>query len=467
MSGTKQGFAETRLGKLGAFLPLLCMVFGILIMSLCGMRGIKNMWAACFLGIVVGWLVIKDSKKFMKAVSDGVRDPVLGAMIPIFFVSGILGKILSAAHMGDGVLYWISKLNVSPAWMPLVIFVCAGILSVGSGSSSAALSALPAVLLPVAYAMGCDPGLSVAAIISGAILGDNLAPISDSCIASAMTQEVDVSKTFRYRVKYSLGMAIVCGALYAFFGFRLNAGTSSESLVIDPVYASSVVFLVVPILIIVIMLKNGNFFNAMLIGELVGVAMLFLFGYATPATVFAGDGLIASGISAMTDGVIFIIFIFIIISLTKATGCMEIIQDATLKVAGKGGRGNEIIAGLMAVASACIVASGTSAINFCGPVVRGIMKPTKISRARTASIIGGICQSVGYMVPWCVTAVMFPGIIISLGAAPETFTATDWTPYLFYNFALLIVYWGLILTGFDKKIETDEELAADGIVLDK
>lgn len=42
--------------------------------------------------------------------------------------------------------------------------------------------------MPFGAALGCDVPLMAGAILSGAIFGDNLAPVSDVAIISAMTQ---------------------------------------------------------------------------------------------------------------------------------------------------------------------------------------------------------------------------------------------------------------------------------------
>ncbi len=465
MSKNKE-FAETYLGTLGIFLPMIGMVGGILTMSICGMRGTSNMQAACFLAMVLGWLVYKDKKKFQSAVIKGIQSPVLANLIPVMLLSCVLGELLVAAHLSDGLLYWATKMNLSPALMPLLIFGIGALVSLASGSSAAAITSLRPILLPMAYAMGCNPALCTGALIASGQVGDNLAPISDSTIASAMTQEVDVSKAFRYRIKYSVLCGLVSAVLYAVCGYIQSPGSLSETAQADATYAASVAFLVIPIIIMVIMLKTNNFFNAVLTGELVCIIMLLAFGYTDIKTIFASDGLIAGGLAASTSTVIFLILVFVVISICNEAGCMEAIQEILESKAGNSVAKTEIIGSLTATISVCMIGAGSSSISFCGPIVRNIMRKTKISRARTASIIGGICSAGGSTLPWSGMIGAMPAMVVAAGGAPEGFSGMEIIPYIFYCIIMFVVYWVLTLTGIDRKMETDEELAADGIVLE-
>ena len=462
----EQKFVETRLGKFGAFLPMLAFVGGVIGMSLCGMRSTENLWLAGFLSMVVGWAVCKDGKRFQAAVSNGVRNPALAALVPILILSCILGKLIGASQLGDALLYWCLRIKLPAALIPLVIFLMSTVVSFSTGSSSAAFMCMYLVVLPVAYSMGCNMGLAVGALLGGGQVGDNLAPISDSTVVSAMTQEVDVSKAYKFRIKYSAICFAVSLVLYGIFGFTTLQQGASASASGDPATAKYIVYLIVPVIIMVIMLKTNNFFNAVLIGGIVTTVMLLLFGQVTVMDLISAKGLIAGGISTSTSGLMFLIFIFIMLEICKATGCTTYLQEAMVKLSGNSVKGREAACGLFACCSVAIIASGTSAISFSGPIIRDIMRPTRVSRARTASIVGGLCASLGCLLPWTMWVAQSPSMLLAAGCVPEGFTGLDFVPFMFYNILLFVVYWGLILTGIDRKIETSEELLADGVSCD-
>lgn len=67
--------------------------------------------------------------------------------------------------------------------------------------------------------MGCNVNLICGAILAGSCFGDNLAPISDTTIASSLSQEVDVMKVVRSRFKYALIAGAISVVGYLVFGF--------------------------------------------------------------------------------------------------------------------------------------------------------------------------------------------------------------------------------------------------------
>lgn len=57
------------------------------------------------------------------------------------------------------------------------------------------------------------------AIVSGGFFGDNVAPVSDTTIASAATQETSIASVVKSRVKYSVIAGGLSAILYIWQGF--------------------------------------------------------------------------------------------------------------------------------------------------------------------------------------------------------------------------------------------------------
>lgn len=460
----KTEFAETHGGKIGAMLPLLVMLVTMLILSACGLRSTKNYWCAGFFGMLAGWFVYKDKHRFQKALVSGVRDQIYCTMVPIMLLSGVLSKILSASHLVSALLWLASKINLSASLVPLLCFLIAVMLSSATGSCAGTISAVIPIMLPLAISMGCHPGLVCGAILSGGCFGDNLAPISDTTIASSLTQEIDVSRVVRSRFKYSITAGIPSAIIFLVLGFVMTDPSSAETLVVDGTYAPSLIFLVVPVLIVVMMLKKANFFTAILVGELLGIVMLLVFGYVKFTDLFAVDGIIVTGFEGMLSSLVFMLFIFVIVSLTRDVGILQIMQDALTKHA-KSDTSAEVASGLMVCLTSVMIGSGTSAISFCGPIIRDILRPLKIDRARAANFLDGLGCGVGYLIPYSGGPLLLASLAITAGVVAESFSPMDFIFYNFYSYGLIIVYWFAIFSGWGRKHETDEELAADGIVV--
>ena len=461
----QQGFAETYGGIFGACLPLIVMLGSILVMAALGMRSTKNFWSAGFFAVVTGFLVYKDKKRFQDAIIEGATDKTFGFMICCFLMAGIMSKILTSSHLVSGLLYVLAKLHVSAALIPILCFIICTILSTATGSAAGAMTTTAPVMLPLAFEMGCNINLVCGAIIAGSCFGDNLAPISDTTIASSLSQEVDVTRVVRSRLKYALIAGAISMVLYVVLGFAMAGEGVANELVVDGTYVSSLVFLILPVLIVIIMLRGGGLFSALLLSEILGILMLFVFGFETPATLVASDGLIYNAFSGMLNSIIFILFIFIMVSIVKNAGLLEALLNRMRKYANSA-RSAEIVGGAMVSVMSVAISSGTSAIAFCGPIIRQLMRPFKVDRARSANILDGLGCGMGYLVPTNPGCLQLAGFAVAAGAVAEGYSAISFVGYNFHSMALFLVFWFAILTGWGRRIETDEELTRDGITVE-
>lgn len=257
-------YAETYGGMAGAVLPLIIMMGTMIFMVAFGMRSTKNFWSAGYFAVLAGFLVYKDKKAFQKALINGVRDNIFAFMIACFLFAGVMSKILTASHLIEALLYVMTKINMSPALMPIICFFICVVLSSATGSAAGALNTAGPLLIPLSVGMGCNVNLICGAILAGSCFGDNLAPISDTTIASSLSQEVDVMKVVRSRFKYALIAGAISVVGYLVCGFMdAGNGVSAEMAAVDATYASSIVFLIIPVLVVVLTLRGSGLFTSL------------------------------------------------------------------------------------------------------------------------------------------------------------------------------------------------------------
>ena len=466
MTNETKKYAETYGGMAGAVLPLIIMMGAMIFMVAFGMRSTKNFWSAGYFAVLAGFLVYKDKKAFQKALIDGVRDNIFAFMIACFLFAGVMSKILTASHLIEALLYVMTKINMSPALMPIICFFICVVLSSATGSAAGALNTAGPLLIPLSVGMGCNVNLICGAILAGSCFGDNLAPISDTTIASSLSQEVDVMKVVRSRFKYALIAGAISVVGYLVFGFMdAGNGVSAEMAAVDATYASSIVFLIIPVLVVVLMLRGSGLFTSLLVSEMAGFVLLFAFGYLTPSELVAKDGLIANAFDGMLSSIIFILFIFVMVSLISEAGVLDAILVWMRKYA-KSEKSAEIAAGAMVSVMGIVISSGTSAISFCGPIIRKLLRPFKIDRARAANFLDGLGCGVGYLVPTNPGCLNLAAIAVASGVVSEGYNAVSFVGYNFHSMALTLVFWFAILSGWGMKHETDEYLAADGVMIE-
>lgn len=338
-------YAETYGGKVGGILPLLGMIAAIVVLCFTGMSSLRNFWGAGFMAMVIGLLVFKDKNRYAKAVMKGFANPSFTMLFPIFIAAGILSQILTAAHLVDGLVYLVSLVNIPPAIIPCVTFVLCAVMSTVTGSSAAALLATMPMLFPMGVQMGCPAGLVLGAICSGSEFGNNLSPISDVTITSSIGQEVDIIAAVRTRVWYSLAAGIPALILFFVFGLATTKGVDLASLSVDSSSSLGLIFIIIPILVAVLILRKTNFLVALVVGDLLGIILLLILGYSDVASIFAADGLLASGTLSLMDVLVFMALIFVVLALTEEVGVLDSFQTfmvrhaKTPRMGGNGFRG--------------------------------------------------------------------------------------------------------------------------------
>lgn len=445
-------YAETYGGTIGGALPMLTTIGLIVIFSLLGLRAIPNLWCAGFAGMIVGFIVYKDKDRYQKALVAGATSPTFAMTLLILIVASVMGRVFMVSHLGDALLYILSVLNVPAAVVPLATFLVGAIISMASGSSSVVNMALIPVLVPLGVQMGCNPGLMLGAVVSGAVFGDNLAPISDSTIVSALTQDVDVSSTVRTRIKYSIAAGIPSIILFLIFGFMTTENSVSANLAVDSTYVISLIFLLLPVFLIIMVVKKINFMVALLIGDLAGIIMLFLFGFTDFQTLVSADGVIASGINSMLEVIITMLFMFMNLALIQETGVMDKLAQ-TMYSHAKSERSVEAVIGAFVCAICALTTTALNTMVVCGPIIRKIAEPYKISRTRTANCMGGLSNGVQMLLPYGTISLVVAMLASNTGVVEGGMVPLDYIPFNFYCIMLIIVYWFAILTGWGRDHE--------------
>ena len=446
-------------------LPLLVMFVGIFLCALTKNRSPICYWSAGVCAILLGFFLFKDKKEFSNTVIESIGNRVLCTILFALYFSGIMAKILSDGGLATG-LVWLTSILRMPAYLiPLVTFVMGAIMSTATGTSLGTATALAPLMIPVAGTFGCSIPLTCGAVISGAVFGDNLAPVSDTTIASALTQQTEVGRVVRSRLKYSLIAGGISAVLFAVLGYTMSNHEMASAVVSNPADAKNLIFALVPILVIILMLKTGNLATALLMGDLLGFVLLILMGRLDYAGFVGTEGLIARGISGMTNVTVFIWFIFVVSGIVRKTGALDAMIE-WLGTKATTARSAEIVCvTINAIIVTCIVSSA-STCALCGAIERQLMMPYHVARDRTANLLDGMSCGVAGLLPYSSNALNTVNFALASGFVSETFSPLDIIPYNFHCILLVALFVFAAVSGWGRTYETDEQLAAEGIYID-
>ena len=442
-------------GMLGAWLPMVTFVIVMVTAAMTGHISLTVFAAGAFVAICIGFLLSKNKKAFDAAVIDGVGDHMLATMTVAFLMAGILSQLLRQSGLIQGLIWLSSQMHLNANFLPLITFITCVLISTACGTTGGTCAAVTPIMVPLAVSMGCNPGIIVGAIMSCSIFGDNLAPISDTTIASAMTQETDVSSVVRTRLPYSIISGVAASLLYIYFGFKtLNTETVMNQ--VDASKAPSLVLLILPVIMAVLMTKGVGLVSTMLICNMLGIILNLALGLIPFSTMVSADGPVVAGISGMSGLILFCIVLFAVLEITKRSGAFDSLINGIHKKCDTPQKAELACCG-MTIFGMIAIAASTANIIIVGPFVRQLTKKFNIARTRGANIADGLSTAFGGIVPYNSSFLLCMSLAMASGAVASSFSFKEVLPYCFHSYGLIILYVGSAITGIGRKFEKQGE----------
>ena len=441
-------------GTLGAWVPVLFMLAGMLVSTVIGGGGLARLTMITFFALTIGFLLAKEKKHYGSRTLKGLTNPMLGTILMAYIMAGMLAQLMRQSGLIDALIWTAAKLGIDAGVIPLIGFLVCVLISTSCGTSTGSVTAVAPVLLPLAASLEIDMGLMCGAIISGAIFGDNLAPISDTTISSALTQEADLGRVVRTRFPYAAISAGVAAVLFAVFGLRMSNGIPA-ALELDGSTVKSLVLLVLPVLMVVMMRKGWDLMATLIVCNVLGILLNLVLGSIPAERMFSNDGPIVAGMSGMMVLVLYVMLLVQLLELLNASGAFESMNQGLMKLC-RTPRSGELVCFLLAAVGSVVTGGSGIAIIFFGPLVRSITKTFGIDRCRGANILDGVaCGATGLMPHGNPTLVSL-GVALSIEGVDPNFSFLNIIPYNFHCWGLLIIFLASILTGVGRKFETAE-----------
>lgn len=430
---TDQLLSSPQPGRLSGLLPVgvflvLFIGAGVVLQDFYAMPAI----VAFLVALAVGFLQNRK-RGFEEKLETAVRsmgDSNVMIMCLVFVLAGAFTGAASGAGAVDSTVNF--ALSILPPGIVIAgLFLISCFISLSMGTSVGTIAALAPIAVGVAQKTGFAGGICLAAVVSGAMFGDNLSMISDTTIAATRTQGCAMDEKFKENFKIALPAAVL-----AFVAF-LVIGMGSEYHVEDGLEYN--LWQVLPyIVVLVAALLGMNVFLVLIVGTVLAAAIGIALGTIEPASVFTviakgpdGDG----GIFAMYDITVISIVCAGIIGLVKANGGIDWILER-IRRAVHGPKGAQV--GIAALSSLVDIstANNTVAIVMVGPIARDIASEYGITPRRTASLIDiftSVCQGI---IPYGAQLLYASSGAAAVGLAVTPF---EIVPYLFYPFILAVV----------------------------
>ena len=426
--------------------------------------------AGGFIGLLIGAIFSKSSEKYWNSVIKGIGSPTSVSIVVILLVIGIFTKLMAVSGVSQGFVWLAYTIGIKEGFFTAFSFLSTCLITTATGSSIGTLFTAFPILYPAGILLGSNPSFLAGAILSGAIFGDNLAPISDVTIATSSTQEfkykegtADIAGVVLYRLKYALIAGSISLILFFIFGGGGTVSVGAEEILQKNMNPKGLWMLLPVFFLLFTSIKTRDIFKSVTVGIITGIIIGLLtgaFSVETILTVENGNikGFLFEGFNSMIGICIFCIALFGIMGILNASGAMEyVIKSICKSNLSQTRRGTEILMALGTIIVTTLLGGVTSASTLTfGPVANDIGKRMNIHPYRRANILSGYANSLPAIIPFISAFIFISAIVIK--PISEEFSQASVTPMqislgTLYPFILFIILTFSILSGWDVKFE--------------
>ncbi len=387
---------------------------------------------------------------------------MVAIMLMAWFLAGIVAQLMKETGLIQGLIWVSMSIGLKGALFPVITFLVGCLLSTATGTAIGTVIALAPILYPVGVALGANPPVMLAAIVSAAYFGDNIAPVSDTTIASAYTQGVGVAKVVRSRLKYAFVGAGFAALMFLIFGGTGTAGTGDLSFV-GELSPKGLIMLAVPALLIFLMYRGAHLIVALMSAGSIGIVIGLISGLLPFSRLlvidmnsFSVGGVLVEGIMGLIDIAVFALFLMGLVHLLEKGGFFEMVINKLSKFT-ETHRSAELTIATIDIILCLLTVANSVVIVMEGPVAKKILvEKHNISRAHSANILDAVSCVAMSLIPYGfapLLAIMFA----SGSGAPVDFSVNAIVLYSFYGWGLGIVMLIAMLTGWGRTFETPEE----------
>ncbi|MGA5590199.1 Na+/H+ antiporter NhaC [Enterococcus mundtii] len=239
------------------------------------------------IGMVMVYAVVK--KQPTDRLHEGIINGLKPGIIPIFIfilVGALIAVWIQAGIIPTLMVYGFKIISV-PWFVPSVFVVCA-IVGSAVGSAFTVMSTIGIAFFGIGTTLGLNPALVVGAIVSGAVFGDKMSPLSESTNLAAAIVDADLFKHIKHMMWSTLPAFIVSLILFAFLGHTDKGASLTEiqnvTTILENNFTISIWSLIPLFLMLVCAWKKVPAILTILLNIAVAVGMIFI---QDPSTSFS------------------------------------------------------------------------------------------------------------------------------------------------------------------------------------
>ena len=460
---------ETAKKRVSPSQAVLILIISILVIIL----GIKVVQAPTAIILLCGGVITVIIASILGIDYSDIQSDIVKTIttmaVPILIVLSV--GVLVGAWMISGtvplMIYYGMKVLSPSLFLVMVCIVCT-LMSVMAGTSWGTISTVGIAFMGVAVGLNISLPLTAGAVVSGAIFGDKLSPLSDSTVLSSAVCEVNLLEAVKHSFKSTLPAFFAALIMYFILGMQYKDGVvggESYELILgtlEQTFNLNPLLLIPPVLVLVLIIMKKPTLPVFTIGIIAGCILAVIFqgsslgevakalsnGYTTKTGVALVDKmLIRGGLNSMLGTVALLIASAIFGAPLRTAGVVDILLEKITAIAKTG---TSMMAGVFVLHSLFFTITGSYYVTYSvlGQMVRGLFDNYGLKRKNLARILLDTGTGFAPIVPWSVT-----GVFVADTLGVKTMDFILYAPVTYLSIIISFIY---IITGFTIE-KTDKE----------
>ena len=217
--------------------------------------------------------------QLQKAVFDSIS-AIISPILILLLIGGLVASWIMCGTVPT--LIYIGLKSIDPGIFFLITFLMCSLTSMLIGTSWGTISTLGIAFMGISNGLGAAPVYTVSAIVSGAILGDKMSPLSSSVALACQLTGCGPIENMKTLMRTNIPCFILTLILYGYIGFSAQSTGSSSvdtSALLNALteeFTINILTLLPPALLIVLILLKFPIIPTFIIGVLSGAAEALL-----------------------------------------------------------------------------------------------------------------------------------------------------------------------------------------------
>jgi len=358
----------------------------------------------------------------LQVMADGLTDKNILTMVLIYLVAGTFVGVVGRSS-AESVVYF--TLSFIPARYAVVaLFVVACFVSLTMGTSVGTVTLIVPIGVAVSDASGFGLPLCVAAVVGGAMFGDNLSFISDTTIAACNGQGCKMKDKFKQNFKIAFPAALITLIIILVISLKadINKSVSKDYNLIQ---------LIPYVLVLICGIAGLNVFGVLLLGVISGAIIMLATGESSFTELVANMG---TGCSGMFESSMVAILVANMSALIREAGGFEALLNGIKRVF-KGNHGGQLGMGVLVSIIDIATANNTVAIIMSNPIAKEMQREYGINPRKAASLLDTFSCVFQGILPYGAQMLVAISACTSL---KHSISAFQVIPYTFYPYLLLV-----------------------------